>query len=127
MAGDAKPPVVLIADDDPKILNLLSIRLSRRGYQVLEAVDGAQTLEQARKHHPDVVLLDVMMPGKSGWETAKELRADEALRDIGIVIMTALGEKVSKMTSLIYGADACIDKPFDFDELDAQLQRLIKR
>ena len=122
----SKKPVILIADDDPEILTMLGIRLSKKGYQVLEAVDGNQTLNLARKHHPDLVLLDVMMPGKNGWEVAKELRSDETFAHVGIVMLTAIGEKVNEMTSPLYGADAYVDKPFDFSDLEAKIKRVLE-
>src|SRR6476659_8697496 len=121
-----KKPTILVADDDPQILTMLGIRLSKRGYQVLEAADGLQTLEKAREHNPDLVLLDVMMPGKNGWEVAKELRADEQLRGIGIVMLTAIGERVNEMTSPLYGADDFVDKPFDFTDLEAKIKRVLE-
>ena len=116
-----KKPIILVADDDPQILTMLGIRLSKRGYEVVEAADGLQTLSKAREHKPDLVLLDVMMPGKNGWEVAKELRSDDELSSIGIVMLTAIGERVNEMTSPLYGADAYVDKPFDF----ADLKRLL--
>ena len=123
--GDTRQQVVLVADDDPEILAMLGIRLGKTGYKVLEAVDGLQTLELARKHHPDLVLLDVMMPGKNGWEVAKELRADIRLKHVGIVMLTAIGEKVNEMTSPLYGADAFIDKPFEFADLEAKIKTVL--
>ncbi len=120
-----KQPVILIADDDPEILTMLGIRLSKKGYQILEAVDGTQTLDLARKHHPDLVLLDVMMPGKNGWEVAKELRADDTFANVGIVMLTAIGEKVNEMTSPLYGADAFVDKPFDFTDLESKIKSVL--
>ena len=94
----SKKPVILIADDDPEILTMLGIRLSKKGYQVLEAVDGNQTLNLARKHHPDLVLLDVMMPGKNGWEVAKELRSDNEFSNLGIVMLTATVGTITRST-----------------------------
>ena len=120
-----KKPVILIADDDPEILTMLGIRLSKKGYQVLEAVDGNQTINLARKHHPDLVLLDVMMPGKNGWEVAKEIRSDDDLKNIGIVMLTAIGEKVNELTSPLYGADAYVDKPFDFNDLEKKIKTIL--
>src|SRR5258706_5274683 len=99
MAADSKKSIILIADGDPQILTMLGIRLTKKGYQVLEASDGLQTLKVAREQHPDLVLLDVMMPGKNGWEVAKELRSDDSLANIGIVMLTAIGEKVNELTS----------------------------
>jgi DNA-binding response OmpR family regulator len=125
MAG--KSATILVADDDPEILSLVSRRLAKRGYQVLEAVDGVQTLALAREQHPDLVVLDVMMPGKNGWEVAKELRADEATRGIGIVVLTAIGEKMNEMTSPLYGADDYVDKPFEFADLEARIDAVLAK
>jgi DNA-binding response OmpR family regulator len=124
--ASSKKPTILVADDDPQILTMLGIRLAKRGYQVLEAADGLQTLSKARQHHPDLVLLDVMMPGKNGWEVAKELRADDDLRNVGIVMLTAIGERVNEMTSPLYGADAYVDKPFDFADLEAKIKKVLE-
>ena len=121
----SKKAVILIADDDPEILTMLGIRLSKKGYEVLEAVDGNQTLNLARKHHPDLVLLDVMMPGRNGWEVAKELRSDDEFANLGIVMLTAIGEKVNEMTSPLYGADAYVDKPFDFSDLEKKIKDVL--
>jgi DNA-binding response OmpR family regulator len=121
----SKKQTILIADDDPEILTMLGIRLSKKGYNVLEAVDGNQTLNLAHKHHPDLVLLDVMMPGKNGWEVAKELRADDEFSNVGIVMLTAIGEKVNEMTSPLYGADAYVDKPFDFSDLEKKIKDVL--
>jgi DNA-binding response OmpR family regulator len=121
----SKKPVILIADDDPEILTMLGIRLGKKGYHVLEAVDGNQTLDLAYKHHPDLVLLDVMMPGKNGWEVAKELRATAEFSNVGIVMLTAIGEKVNEMTSPLYGADAYVDKPFDFSDLEKKIKDVL--
>jgi len=125
MAEEKTKPVVLVADDDPEILSLLSIRLNRAGYHVVEAVDGEQTLARVREHYPDVVVLDVMMPGKNGWEVAKELRHDARFKEIGIVMLTAIGEKINEMTSPLYGADAYVDKPFEFSDLEAKIKDVL--
>jgi DNA-binding response OmpR family regulator len=117
---------ILVADDDPEILTLLSIRLTKRGYRVLEAADGIKTLHLARTERPDLVLLDVMMPGKNGWEVARELRSDATLLDIGILMLTAIGEKVNELTSPLYGADDYIDKPFEFAELEKKIEKTLQ-
>jgi DNA-binding response OmpR family regulator len=124
---EAPKAVVLVADDDPEILSLLSIRLNRAGYTVVEAVDGEQTLARVREHYPDVVVLDVMMPGKNGWEVAKELRHDARFKEIGIIMLTAIGEKINEMTSPLYGADAYIDKPFEFADLEAKIKQVLEK
>lgn len=123
----AQRPVILVADDDPEILSLLSIRLDKAGFEVVEAADGEQTIARARERRPDLVVLDVMMPGKNGWEVAKELRHDEELKSIGIVMLTAIGERINEMTSPLYGADEYIDKPFEFADLEAKIRAVLAR
>ncbi|HEX2572449.1 MAG TPA: response regulator [Polyangia bacterium] len=120
-----RKPLLLIADDDPEILAMLSLRLGKKGYEVVEAADGVQTLRVAREKMPDVVILDVMMPRKNGWEVARELRADPQLHDVGIVMLTAIGEKINEMTSPLYGADEYVDKPFDFADLESRIRRVL--
>ena len=120
-------PSVLIADDDPEILTLLGIRLSKLGYQVIEAQDGNAAIEKAKKERPNLVLLDVMMPGRNGWEVAKALREDPTLSHVGIVMLTAIGERVNEMTSPLYGADDFVDKPFDFNELEKKIRAVLEK
>src|SRR5215475_9550789 len=116
---------VLVADDDPEILTLLSMRLRQRGYEVFEAIDGEKALEEAREQKPDLVILDVMMPQKNGWEVARELKQDPTTKGIGIVVLTAIGEKMNEITSPLYGADEYIDKPFEFEKLEAAIERVL--
>lgn len=124
MADEAKT-TVLVADDDPEIRTLLTLRLKKAGYEVFDASDGEQTLAAVREHKPDLVVLDVMMPGKNGWEVAKELRKDDAHANLGIVMLTAIGERINEMTSPLYGADEYVDKPFEFADLEAKLQQVL--
>jgi DNA-binding response OmpR family regulator len=129
-AAKAKPKLdgrILVADDDPELLGLLSLRLKKLGYDVIEASDGEQALKAARKDKPELIVLDVMMPVKNGWEVARELRHDEATKHIGIVVLTAIGEKMNEMTSPLYGADEYIDKPFEFDRLEKAIATTLKK
>jgi CheY-like chemotaxis protein len=114
-AGAAR--TILVADDDPQIVAILSRQLGRLGYHVIEAGDGVQALTLARAAHPDLILLDVLMPEKSGWEVAREVRQDPELRHIAIVVLTAIGHAVSEATSPLF-ADAFLDKPFEFADLE---------
>ena len=128
MARKAKVKAsVLVADDDPEILTLLSLRLKQRGYEVYEAIDGEKALEEARAKSPDLVILDVMMPQKNGWEVARELKHDEKTKGIGIIVLTAIGEKINEITSPLYGADEFIDKPFEFDHLEKAIERVLEK
>lgn len=116
---------VLVVDDDPEIVGMVSLRLTRRGYRVITASDGNEALETARRERPALVLLDVMMPGRNGWEVARALRHDPVTEKIRIVMLTAIGETVNEITSPLYGADAHIDKPFDFTVLEKTIARLL--
>jgi len=116
---------ILVVDDDPEIVTMLSTRLTKRGYQVSTASDGHRALELAKRDRPDLMLLDVMMPGKSGWEVARALKQDPATQGIKIVMVTAIGEQVNELTSPLYGADAHIDKPFEFERLEKVIASLV--
>jgi CheY-like chemotaxis protein len=116
---------ILVVDDDPEIVTMLSARLGKRGYQVTTASDGTKALEVAKKQKFDVVLLDVMMPGKSGWEVARALKQDPTTQDVKIVMVSAIGEKTNEITAPIYGADAHVDKPFEFEHLERVIARLL--
>lgn len=118
-------PRILIADDDVELRAILSRHLTNRGAEVIEAEDGDQALSRLRADHPHLVLLDVMMPGHSGWEVAKRIRDDDALRGTGILMLTGIGEALNAMTAPIYGADERLDKPFAFDDLDARITQVL--
>jgi DNA-binding response OmpR family regulator len=119
--------LVLVADDEPRMLALLSAYIRSKGYRVLEASDGEAAWQLAHEHLPDVVVLDVMMPGMSGWETCKKIRESVSLAHTGIVMLTGIGQSLNEMTSPLYGADAYIDKPFEFAELEARIQETLDR
>lgn len=126
--ANERTPVVLVADDDPSLLTLVAQHARTLGYRVLEASDGDQALELAREHLPDLIVLDVMMPGPSGWEVCRRVREDVALAHTGVVMLTGMGETLNAMTSPLHGADEYIDKPFEFPELDEKLRAtLLKR
>jgi DNA-binding response OmpR family regulator len=117
---------ILVVDDDPEIVTMLSLRLGKRGYRVVSATDGNAALAAASRERPDLVVLDVMMPGKTGWEVARNLRHDPVTEHVKIVMLTAIGEQVNEMTSPLYGADAHIDKPFEFDTLENTIANLLE-
>jgi CheY-like chemotaxis protein len=104
---------------------MVAMRLGKCGYRIITANDGNEALEAARRERPAVMVLDVMMPGRTGWEVARALRQDPVTDQIKIVMLTAIGEQVNAMTSPIYGADAHIDKPFDFATLEKTVARLV--
>ena len=121
----SKPASLLVVDDDPEIVTMLSTRLTKRGYKVSTAGDGNRAIEMAKREKPDLVLLDVMMPGKSGWEVARALKQDPVTQHVKIVMVTAIGEKTNEITAPIYGADAHIDKPFEFEKLEKVIAGLL--
>ncbi len=116
---------ILVVDDDPEIVAMLSARLNKRGYKVSTANDGNTALELAKREKPDIVLLDVMMPGKSGWEVARALKQDPVTEGVKIVMVTAIGERTNEITAPIYGADAHVDKPFEFEKLERVIGQLV--
>jgi two-component system, OmpR family, alkaline phosphatase synthesis response regulator PhoP len=121
----SKSARILVVDDDPEIVTMLSARLTKRGYKVSTASDGHKAIEITKKELPDIVLLDVMMPGKSGWEVARAIKQDPTTHAIKIVMVSAIGEKTNEITAPIYGADAHVDKPFEFETLERVISNLL--
>src|SRR6187402_2612810 len=119
--------VVLIADDEPSTVAMLSSHLRSSGYAVLEASDGDQAWELAHEHLPHLVILDVMMPGMSGWEVCRKIREAVSLAHTGVIMLTGIGETLNEMTSPLYGADAHVDKPFEFVNLDRKIEETLER
>jgi len=118
-------PTILVADDDVEILALVTRNLRRMDATILEASDGEEALKIARREKPDLVVLDVMMPGMSGWEVCRAIREDAELNGTGVIMLTGIGERLNEMTSPLYGADDHLDKPFDFEELERRVQALL--
>ena len=94
--------------------------------EVIEASDGEQAWDLAQAHLPDLVVLDVMMPGMSGWEVCRKIREDVSLAHTGVLMLTGIGENLNQLTSPLYGADAYIDKPFDFSDLDDKVRAALE-
>src|SRR6187431_2401215 len=126
MPNDSKP-IVLVADDEPSMVAMLSSHLRSKGFSVLEASDGDQAWELAHEHLPNLVLLDVMMPGMSGWEVCRKIREAVSLAHTGVIMLTGIGENLNEMTSPLYGADAYLDKPFEFSDLDEKISETLDR
>jgi DNA-binding response OmpR family regulator len=125
-SGDGKQPTILVADDDVEVLSLVTRHLRQREVRLVEASDGEEALRAARREKPDLVILDVMMPGMSGWEVCRAIREDESLSHTGVIMLTGIGERLNEMTSPLYGADDFLDKPFDFADLDAKVQDVLR-
>lgn len=117
---------ILVADDDVEILGLITRHLRTFDVRLLEASDGEEALKVVRRERPNLVILDVMMPGMTGWEVCRAIREDDALNDTGVIMLTGIGERLNEMTSPLYGADEYLDKPFEFRDLDALIERVLR-
>lgn len=115
---------ILVVDDDSEIVSLLKRGLMFEGYKVDTAYDGAEALSKLRDREPDLVILDIMMPGIDGIEVNKRLRQ---VSDVPILMLTAKGTVADKVVGLNSGADDYLVKPFDFDELLARVKALLRR
>jgi signal transduction histidine kinase/PleD family two-component response regulator len=123
----SQPFTILIADDQPDNLRLLSRYLEREGYNYIEAMDGLETLEQVRNHLPDLVLLDINMPFKDGFAVLEEIRADPATEHIPVIILTAARLDPREIQAgLNMGADDYVTKPFDKNELFARIRTKLR-
>jgi DNA-binding response OmpR family regulator len=115
---------ILLADDDELIVDVLLHRLKKEGFDVLVALDGESALSLARSHHPDLVLLDVMMPRLQGFEVCREIRREST---VPILMLTARGDEMDRIIGLDVGADDYIIKPFSFRELLARIRANLRR
>ncbi len=115
---------VLVVDDEKNIVQLLKLYLSNEGYQVEAAYNGQEALDKARKLRPDLVVLDLMMPGIDGLEVCRRLRKES---DVPVIILTARGEDVDKIVGLEVGADDYVTKPFNPRELVARVKAVLRR
>jgi DNA-binding response OmpR family regulator len=115
-------PLVLVADDDPDILNLVMLRLERDGYEVVGASDGEGALEQALERVPDLAVLDVSMPKLDGYEVAQRLRAHEGTKEVPIIFLTARAQKSDVARGLGAGASDYVTKPFSTADLRLRVQ-----
>jgi len=116
---------VLIADDEQNIVISLEFLLKREGFEVLVAVDGDAALQMVAEHHPDLVLLDVMMPKRNGYEVCQRMRERPEWRGIKIVMLSAKGREVEVSKGVSVGADLYVTKPFSNAELVAQINALL--
>ena len=125
MSQSSEIPKILIADDDLEIQKMVEAALKPIGADLFFADDGEQAIEKLLVEKPRLVILDVMMPKLSGWEVAKYIRKHNDLKGMKILILTAIGEKVSDATSPVVGADDHLDKPFTFEELADRVRALL--
>jgi two-component system alkaline phosphatase synthesis response regulator PhoP len=116
---------ILVIEDEPNIRELVEYNLKQNGYEVLTSEDGLQGLSMARKERPDLILLDIMLPGKNGFDICRELRA-EGIRT-PVIMLTAKNEEIDKVMGLEFGADDYISKPFGIRELVARIKAVLRR
>lgn len=118
-------PTILLADDDPTIADSLAPFLERAGYHVLVVSDGMSALDRAQKHHPDLIILDVLMPRMDGRETLRRLRKSNIWTPT--ILLTQVGEASERALALEEGADDYLNKPFDPHELLARVRAVLRR
>ncbi|MGN6542480.1 MAG: response regulator transcription factor [Ginsengibacter sp.] len=127
MNQETKTRTILIADDEPDILEILNFNLQAEGYQVINATNGNEAARLAKLHKPDLIILDVMMPGKSGFEVCKILRADKEFENTIIIFLTALNDESTEIKGLETGGDDYISKPISPKVLISRVNALFRR
>jgi len=120
-------PRILVVEDEPDIRELLQYSLSREGWDVAAVGDGRAALAAARSQPPDVMLLDLMLPGTDGLEVCRQIRADRSTADVAVIMLTAKGEESDVVLGLGLGADDYVLKPFKPNELIARVKAVLRR
>jgi len=115
---------ILVVDDDPAILRAVGRALAGRGYAVLSAADGRTAMESARGSHPEVILLDLVLPDSDGIDLCRQIRT---FSDVPIIVLSAVGEDAKKVEALDEGADDYLTKPFSMEELQARIRAALRR
>jgi DNA-binding response OmpR family regulator len=115
---------ILVVDDEKQIVEIVKAYLERDGYKVITAYDGKSALESAQKDHPDLIVLDLMLPGISGWDVCRAIRKDS---NVPIIMLTAREDTTDKIVGLELGADDYVTKPFDPKELVSRVKAVLRR
>ena len=118
---------ILVVDDEPDITALVAYHLSKAGFRVSTAHTGPDALKAAREERPDMVILDLMLPGVSGYDVLAELRQRDETRDVGVILLTARREEPDRIRGLSLGADDYLTKPFSPQELSLRVRNLLRR
>lgn len=124
---DVPKETILIVDDEADLLELIEYNLKREGYNVLKAENGAEGLRLARKHHPDLVLLDIMMPRMSGTEVLKAMKEEPELRNVPVIFLTARADEETEIEGLETGADDFLPKPISTAKLVSRIRTVLRR
>lgn len=122
--NDGERQKLLIVDDDEALLRALQLYFDRHGYSVIRAKKGSEGLRKLYQSHPDLVCLDVMMPGIDGWEVLKRIRE---MTDVPVIMLTARGGETERVKGLKLGADDYVSKPFSMRELEARVEAVLRR
>mgnify|MGYP003624840626 CR=1 FL=1 len=125
MSEATTPKRILVVEDEDNIAVALDYLMSREGYEQRRTATGAGAVDMIRDMHPDLVLLDVMLPEVSGYEICQNVRMDPALNDVKILMMTARGSAMERRKGLAMGADGFISKPFELKALRAEVRRIL--
>lgn len=118
---------ILIIEDEKELAELVAFNLEREGYRAVIALDGVSGLEAARRNHPDLILLDLMLPGMQGTELCKLLKHDEKTASIPVIMLTAKGEEIDRVVGFEVGADDYVVKPFSTRELLLRVKAVLRR
>jgi two-component system phosphate regulon response regulator PhoB len=118
---------VLVVDDEPDITGLVAYHLAKAGYRVITAANGTEALKSVREERPDLVVLDLMLPGLTGYDVLAELRRQEATRDVGVILLTARRDEPDRIKGLTLGADDYLAKPFSPQELVLRVGAVLRR
>jgi DNA-binding response OmpR family regulator len=118
---------ILIAEDEKQIADMIAFKLTNGGHQVIRAYDGEQAVTLATREHPDLILLDAMMPGLSGFEVLRRLKRDPLLKNIGVIMVTAKGHERDVLSGLSGGAIDYVVKPFSLKELAARVELALRK
>ena len=124
MIEEADKLTVMVVDDDELIRKVVKIYFTNRGHRVMSAVDGQDCLQQLRSSKPDVILLDVTMPGLDGWEVCRRIRE---FSDVPVAMLTARAQEADREKGAMMGANAYVTKPVSLKELDARIRDLVRR
>lgn len=118
---------IMYVDDVPETVFLVKLTLEKAGHEVVVAYNGEECLEKLKDDKPDLILLDIMMPGKNGWEVCRRIKESEETRKIPVVMFTVLFDETSVKKSLECGADAHINKPYEWKKLVDTVERVLKK
>jgi len=126
--NDRPKKSILCIEDEPEMIDLIRLILSRKGFEVIGAASGMDGLDIIRKKNPDLLLLDLMMPGMDGWEVYQQIKADEKTRDIPVIVVTAKAQSIDKVLGIhIAKVDDYIAKPFSPQELLASVEKVLNK